>query len=167
MNSLPSGTWNVEPAATTVTIAVKKLLFLSIPMELTTTSGSISVNGDGAVSAVEINVDAGSVASGNAKRDNYVKGADFLHVDKYPEILFAADRVTTAGEGFVVNAAIQRAGMSSNVTLDVQSVSVSADRGTFVASGSVDRRDIGLTKLPSFVIGNELQIDIQGSFQKS
>lgn len=40
---LPTGTWHLDTAATTVTVSAKHLLALTVPATLTVTSGSIEI----------------------------------------------------------------------------------------------------------------------------
>jgi len=44
-------------------------------------------------SAVEVEIEAGSIFTGVDKRDNHLKSADFLDVEKYPTITFKSTRV--------------------------------------------------------------------------
>jgi polyisoprenoid-binding protein YceI len=44
-------------------------------------------------SAVEVEIEAGSIFTGVDKRDDHLKSADFLDVEKYPTITFKSTRV--------------------------------------------------------------------------
>ena len=84
ITQLPSGTWQLDTSATTVTVSVKKLGFFAVPATLDVSSGSIEIDDDHQVTNVDIVVDASSYASKNAKRNEHVLGPDFLDTKNHP-----------------------------------------------------------------------------------
>lgn len=138
---LPSGTWTLDPARSTVSITAKKLGVITVPATLTVTSSSIEVGADHEVAAVEVVVDAGSYTSSNDKRDEHVRSADFLDADSHPDIVFRS------------------------VTVD--QVAVDGESATFAATATVDRTSIGVDKLPSLVISRALQLSVSATAVRS
>ena len=96
---LPTGTWTLDPSATTITVSAKKLGLFTIPATLTVISGTIDIDDDHQVTNVDIVADASSYASKNPKRNEHITGADFLNADAHPTIVFRSDDVTPSNSG--------------------------------------------------------------------
>lgn len=165
--SLPSGTWQLDPAETTVTVTVKKLLLWTIPATLTVAGGTIEIDDDGTVSAIDVTADAGSYTSGMAKRNEEVIGPKLLDAATYPTITFHADTVVPASGGFRADGTVTVKGTTSPISLDVKGVDANGTTGTFQATATVDRRSIGVDAMPSLIIGNDLDITISAGVRRA
>jgi polyisoprenoid-binding protein YceI len=94
-----TGTWNLDPSATSVRLRTKAMWGLAkVNISFKATGGSATVAAGGAVSGLLV-IDSASVYSGNKKRDTHLRTADFLEVDRYPEITFSATSATPADGG--------------------------------------------------------------------
>jgi polyisoprenoid-binding protein YceI len=49
-----------------------------------------------------ITLAAGSVDTKNAKRDEHLRGADFLLTEKYPDIVFSLETLVSDGQGVTI-----------------------------------------------------------------
>lgn len=158
--ALPTGTWQIDTAATTVTVTVKKLGVLTVPASLTVTSGTIEIDDDNNVTDVEIVADASSYASKNPKRNEHVVNDDFLDAATHPTITFRASAVATAPTGYSADGTVTVKGKTSPVSVAITGVSVQEAAGSFDAAATVDRKSIGVDKMPTFVIGRDLDITV-------
>ena len=85
--------WNLDPAGHEVTVKHKTM------WGLVTVRGVFkSVHGEGVLDADgtghgTVTVDAGSIDTGNAKRDTHLRSADFFDVEKHPSFQFAVDTI--------------------------------------------------------------------------
>lgn len=52
-----------------------------------------------AASSIELTIQAGSIDTGNERRDGHLKSDDFLGVEQYPTIVFRSRSITAAGGG--------------------------------------------------------------------
>ncbi|NNC81062.1 MAG: YceI family protein [Acidimicrobiales bacterium] len=156
--ALPAGTWNLDPAKTTITVTATKLGFVKVPATLTMQSGTIEIDADNEVTGVEVVADAGSYASPNAKRNEHIRSADFLDVDNHPEVTFTAGKVSRTATGYRADGSVTVKGQRSPTTVDISDVDTG--RGSFVATATMDRNAIGVDKMPSLVIGSELQLTV-------
>lgn len=161
---LPAGTWTLDPEQTEVSVAVKKLGFIEVEAELALIAGQIVVDADGNVASVDAAVAAGSYTSGNDKRDTHVRSADFLDAESHPEIRFSAGPVESTTR---VAGTVSVKGTQTPVAFDVRSIAIGDAVGSFTADVSVDRRDLGVDKLPSFVIANDLRITVSAHSSQS
>lgn len=76
---------------------------------------------DVAHATVEVEIDAGSIYTGVEQRDNHLKSADFLEVEKYPTITFKSTRVEPAGlDQAWVHGDLSIRGVTLPVMLDVR-----------------------------------------------
>lgn len=161
--SLPTGTWAIDTDATSLTVTVKKLGVITVPATLNVLSGSIEINDEHEVSAVEIVADATSYASPNPKRNEHVLSDDFMAADTHPTISMTATSAIANGTGYLCSGTVTVKGQEAPISFDVTGPSVSGSTATFKATASVDRRTIGISKMPSFVIGSTLAIEVSAS----
>ncbi len=157
---LPTGTWNLDPAGTTVAVAVQKLRRFTVAGTLDVTSGSVVIDEDHRVVAVHANANAASYASPVAKRNAHVIDADFLDAAQHPTIVFAADSVDGTGDARLVTGTVTVKGEPAPFSLAVTDIVVVDGVAAFTATGTVERAALGLTKMPSFVIGDTLTVTI-------
>ena len=157
--TLPTGTWRIDPAKTTVSVAVKKLGLFTIIGDVTVTDGTISL--DGTTAKIDVTADAASYATPMAKRNVHVHSADFLDVDQFPTIRFTGGTLTSdvTGDRHIAGE-ITIKGQTAPVDFRVADVDVTADTAAFAATASVDRTALGLNKMPGFVIGKTLNITV-------
>lgn len=158
--ALPSGRWAIDPAETTITVAVKKLGVIDVEATLAVESGTIEIDAEQRVTSVSVVAEAGSYTSGNAKRDEHVRGPDFLDAENHRHLTFTAGEVTPSGSGHRASGTVTVKSATAPLTLEVSDVAVDGGTGSFAATGTVDRNAIGVDKLPSLVIGRTLTITV-------
>ena len=164
--TLPTGTWNIDPAATSVTIAVKKMALFTVTADLAVNEGTIQL-ADGNLT-VAATVDAASYSSPNDKRNEHVRGSDFLDAENHPTISFAAGDLTLDAQApYNVAGNVTVKGRTAPITFVVSDVQTTEDDATFSATANVDRAAIGIDKMPSFMIGKTLQLSITASASRT
>jgi polyisoprenoid-binding protein YceI len=125
-------------------------------------SATVKVEADGSVSAISAALDAGGFNTSHAKRDADVQGAKFLDAASYPTLTYSA---TAAGagpapDGWTVDGNLVVKGTAAPVELAAEIVNVSGDVASVRATGVVDRRAAGLTKMPNLMIARTLAITL-------
>ena len=160
VRTLPSGVWKLDPTQTTIAVTAKKLGLISVPGTLTMSAGTIEINGDHQVVSVEVIADAASYTTGNTKRDEHVRSADFLDVDRHPHLAFRTGDVASTPSGYRANGALTVKGETFPLNVDISSVEFDARSSSFVATATVDRTAIGVDKFPSFFVGRDLQLAV-------
>ncbi len=164
--TLPTGTWTLDPA-TSITVTATKLGFIKVPATITLLSGTIEIDDQHQVTAVSATGDAASYTSTNTKRDNHVRSADFLAADDHPTIDFQASSLRPGATGHIADGTITIKGTTTPLTVTVSDVVITdgADGPTasFTATATADRTAIGVDKLPSFVIGRDLDLVVTAS----
>lgn len=113
---------------------------------------------------IEFTAEAASIDTRIENRDNHVKSADFLDVEKYPEIKFVSTAVKKGkGNNFTVEGDFTMRGVTQKVTLNAEKT------GEFVNpenkqkkigmkfTGEIKRKDFGVgTEFPEAVLSNEI-----------
>ena len=163
MHTLPTtGHWNVDTTATTASFEVSNFVVNRVPGTITVHSGSVRTDERGLPTEVSAVLDAGSIATGNARRDKDLRAPKFLDVAKHPDLRFSGTSVTPAGDGgWTVDGTLSVGTHQSPMRLEVElRRSSRPDTVQVVATGSIDRAAVGI-KAPSFVIGRQVQVSIE------
>ncbi|MEM7287174.1 MAG: YceI family protein [Actinomycetota bacterium] len=157
------GTWALDPSATTVVVSARKLGLFTIPATLNVVSGTIEVGEDHEITSVEVVADASSYASKNAKRNEHVISPDFLDAGAHPTIVFRSEGVADATDGVVSHGTVTVKGQDAQIEVVVANIDVADDAGSFVATATVDRNAIGVGRMPSAIIGRQLDITVSAT----
>lgn len=158
--ALPAGTWRLDPDRTTITVTATKLGVFTVPATLTMSAGTIEIGSEHQVACVEVVADAGSYTSRNAKRNDHIRGADFLDADNHPDLLFTAEQVRRVAHGYQTAGSVTIKGETFPLEVDISDVGFDAGSGSFVATATIDRDAVGVGKLPSLVIGRNIDLSV-------
>ncbi|GAA2899922.1 YceI family protein [Streptomyces mexicanus] len=117
---LPSpGTWLFDPPHTAIRFIAKHVGMAHVHGRFTRFQGGIRIAPDMADSQVSVRIDASSINTGNKTRDNHLRSADFLDVERYPYIDFASTRfVYHGGQKWTLHGTLTMHGTSRSVGLD-------------------------------------------------
>jgi polyisoprenoid-binding protein YceI len=94
-------------------------------------------------SRVRFVIDAASIDTANAKRDQHLRSEDFLFVEKYPTITFVSTAITTDGLRYAVQGDLELRGVTRRLTIPV-TVEQRQDEMVIQGSVSLNRRDFGV-----------------------
>ncbi len=171
--ALAETTWQIDPAHSTVGFSIRHMTVSNVRGVFRKVSGTVRADDtDLSRSTLEATIDAASIDTGDAKRDEHLRSPDFLDVGRYPTITFRSTRIAPAGEGrWKVSGDLTLHGVTRPVVLDVEGPTppIKGARGDTRAGGSattrLDRRDFGIVWSKSLdggglVVGNEVSITI-------
>ena len=93
-----AATWQIDPDHSSFQFKVRHLTVSNVKGDFTKVKGAVTMD-DKDVSNlnVELTIDAASVNTGHAKRDEHLKASDFFDVAKYPTITFVSKKVIKDG----------------------------------------------------------------------
>jgi polyisoprenoid-binding protein YceI len=94
---IPTGTWTVDPAHTTVGFTCRHAGISNVRGSFGTFSGALEHRADGSLAA-RGTVAVASVDTGVAQRDDHLRSADFFDAEQHPEMTYEAREITLAGE---------------------------------------------------------------------
>jgi len=165
-------TWQIDSAHSAVQFTVRHLVIAKVRGQFGRWSGTLEVpDGDFARATARVTIDAGSLDTGVAERDAHLRSADFFHVEEFPEIAFAGERVEPTGEGtFRLHGELTIRGITRGVSLDVEAAGRARDpwgneRAVFSARTAIDRKEFGLTwnqalETGGVLVGDRVEIEI-------
>ena len=165
-------TWKLDPSHTAVEFSAKHLMITTVKGRITDVEGTIIIDEKNPMnSLVEATLKATSLDTRTDQRDQHLRSADFLDVEKYPEIKFRSTRIEGSKQEFKLIGDLTIRDVTREITLDVQFEGETKDpwggeRAGFSARGKIDRRDFGLTwnqalETGGLVVGNEIKLNIE------
>jgi polyisoprenoid-binding protein YceI len=170
-------TWTIDPAHTLVEFAARHMMITSVKGRFTDVRGTItSEAGAPALSTVEVEIPAASLHTGVEQRDQHLRSADFLDVEKYPTITFRSKSIEgnltpRPGASFKLIGDLTIRGQPREIALDVRYEGRAKDpwgkeKISFSAATKIDRRDFGLTwnaalETGGVLVGNDLNISLE------
>ena len=168
-------TWNIDPAHTSIEFAAKHMMITTVRGRIVDLHGSIEVNEQQPnASHTEVAMEAKSIDTRNEQRDQHLRSADFLDVDKWTHVTFRSRKVDGArareGSQFKVVGDLTIKDVTKEITLDVTYEGRGKDpwggeRVSFSADTKIDRREWGLTwnaalETGGVLVSNEIKIHI-------
>ena len=95
---IPTGTWAVDAAHSSVEFAVKHMGIANVRGKFTEFEGTLEVGEDLASSSARGTVKAASITTNEEQRDAHLRSPDFFNVEEYPEITFASKQIDAIDE---------------------------------------------------------------------
>ena len=90
---IPTGTWAVDAAHSSVTFAVKHMGIANVRGKFTKFEGTLEVGEELASSSARGTVEVASISTEEEQRDAHLRSPDFFNVEEFPEITFASTRI--------------------------------------------------------------------------
>ncbi|GAA2408031.1 YceI family protein [Streptomyces glaucosporus] len=146
----PPGTWTMDPAHSSVGAVAQHLGISSVHGRFTDFAGRVEVAEDTGRSGVAAVIRAASIDTGNGMRDRHLRSADFLDVERYPEITYRSTGLSPAGpDRWTVHGALGMRGVVRPVDLDLNYLGTSPDpwggvRAAFRATAELRREDFAM-----------------------
>ncbi len=113
------GSWLFDPPHTAIRFIAKHVGMGHVHGRFERFEGGIQVARTMTDSRVQVRIDASSITTGNRTRDNHLRSADFLDVERYPHIDFVSSRFSyRAGAKWVVQGSLTMHGVSRSMSLD-------------------------------------------------
>jgi polyisoprenoid-binding protein YceI len=152
-------------------------MITTVKGRITDVAGTINIDEQNPQnSSVEATLNAASLDTRTDQRDQHLRSADFLDVEKYPEIRFRSTRIQGPKESFKLTGELTIRDVTKPITLDVEFEGSTRDpwggeRVGFSASGKIDRREFGLTwnqalEAGGVVVGNDVKISLDAQAVK-
>lgn len=144
--------WRIDPARSTVGFSARHMMLTTVKGLFTNFDGTIHADEQSPTnSSVEVTLQVTSINTGMDSRDEALRSADFLDVQRFPTITFRSTRITGDKDHFKLMGDMTIRGVTRPVTFNVTFEGIakdpkgSGDLASFTASGTIDRRDFGLT----------------------
>lgn len=160
--------YKLDPSHTAVAFSVNHLGFSTVLGRFNTVAGNLVFDqANVANSKVDVTIDAASVDTNFAKRDDHLRSGDFFNTKEFAKLTFKSTKVEKTGDNTgTVTGDLTLLGVTKPVTLTVtfNKAGVSAasklDTVGFSARGTVKRSDFGMKYLVPYV-SDDIQIQIE------
>lgn len=169
--------WKLDPSHTSIGFSVPHLVVSSVDGRFKEASAKINLDdADLTKSEVAVEINAASIDTGDAKRDDHLKGADFFDVKKFPKLSFKSTKVAKSGAGYKLSGNLTIRDVTKPVTLDATlSAPVKTPWGNHARAakltGKIKRSEFGLKwnkalEAGGFVVGEDVTINVSAEVTK-
>jgi polyisoprenoid-binding protein YceI len=167
-----ASSWDIDVTHSAVHFQVRHMVISKVSGRFAKWSGAVQLDEqDPTRSAVEVKVDAASIDTQVADRDNHLRSPDFLDVTRFPELTYRSRKIEKASDGYKVVGDLTMHGVTREVVLQADFAGTGKDpwgnqRAGFSARTSVDRRDFGLKwnaalEAGGVLVGEKVDISIE------
>ena len=159
---IPTGTWKVDPAHSTVGFSVKHMGIANVRGKFTEFEGTLEVKENLADSRAYGTVEVASIDTDEQQRDKHLRSPDFFDVERFPEIIFESTRVEAIDEeSSRVTGNLTMHGVTREIKLDVLIQGSDTDpwgntRAGLEAVGCLNRSDFDMKFNQALGSGNLL-----------
>jgi polyisoprenoid-binding protein YceI len=172
-----AATWNLDSAHTTVGFTVPHLVISSVEGRFREAVGTVDLDdADLTKSQVSVEINTASIDTGDQKRDDHLRSADFFDVKKFPKLTFKSTKVQKSGAGYKLSGALtirdvtKPVILNATLTAPIKGLGGHLVRGAKL-TGKIKRSDFGLTwnkalEAGGFVIGEEVTLNVSAEVTK-
>jgi polyisoprenoid-binding protein YceI len=143
--TVSTGVWQLDPARSSVEFQVPHFWgLMTVKGHFNRYEGALDLQSE---PAIELTIDADSLDTGNRKRDQHLRSADFFGVEHNPKVRFVSDTATLDGEWLRVRGQLHAAGKS--IPLELSATLRAVDGGLEIeAVTDAAHRELGMTWSP-------------------
>jgi polyisoprenoid-binding protein YceI len=161
--SPPLGRWRLDPQRSSVEFRARHIWgLLTVKGRFADYEGGLDLSAD---PAIELTIDAGSVQTGNRKRDEHLRSADFFDAAQFPELRFESTSIEALDdEEFRITGQLTIHGVTNEIVLhaDVQGTDIDPwgnERVGLEVTGQLSRGDYDMKFNQALGSGNMLVAD--------
>ncbi|MDQ8706170.1 YceI family protein [Streptomyces sp. LHD-70] len=165
------GEWEVEAAHTRIGFSARHIGLGRVYGSFGNFAGAIRIGNTMEHSAMHVVIDTASIDTKVRMRDNHLRSADFLDVERFPTLEFYSDRFThRGGHNWAITGALTLHGVTRTVTLDAQynGIRVGMEgetRGAVRATTELHREDYTINWQTMLarniaVVGSSINVDL-------
>ena len=168
-------TWQIDPGHSSFQFKVRHLTVSSVRGEFGKLIRGVVYFDDKDVTSTraEVSLDAASVNTNHAARDQHLRGPDFFDVARFPTIVFVSKQVTKAGpDSLKATGDLTMHGVTREVLMEIQGPTseVKDPGGKFrrglTASTKINRKDFGMIwnrTLDSggLLVGDDVEVSVE------
>ncbi len=165
-----AGTYVIDASHSVVEFVVRHLGLAKVRGRFNEFSGSITVADDITDSKVDVTIQAASIDTRDAGRDEHLRSPDFLDAPNNPTLEFHSTGIRQEGNDWFVEGELTVAGQTRPVVLEVEFEGSAVDpwggsRIGFSAGTKLNREDFGLTwnqalETGGWLVGKEVKIEL-------
>jgi polyisoprenoid-binding protein YceI len=161
-----TGSYTLDPSHTRIGFVARHAMVTKVRGSFNEFEGTATVDGENpANSSVRLTIDAASIDTRNAQRDEHLRTNDFLALEQYPHITFVSTDVRQVDEAtFEVSGDLTIKDVTNRITVPFEFEGASQDpygnqRIGFDGSVTISRKDYGITWNAALETGGVLVSD--------
>jgi polyisoprenoid-binding protein YceI len=170
---MTTNNWNLDTVHSGINFSVRHMMVSKVHGRFAKFSGSVALDeGDLTRSVVEATIDVSSIDTGTAQRDVHLRSADFLDVERFPEIRFRSTRIEELGpDRYRLTGDLTIRDVTRPITLETEYGGRGKDpwgneRVGFSATGFLDRKDFGIKtnqvlETGGVLVGDRVDIELE------
>lgn len=153
-----TGSWHLDPDRSSVEFRVGNFWGLAtVKGQFGDYRGQLDL---GAEPAIELTIDAASLDTGNTKRDEHLRSADFFDADNHPRLQFLSQSVQLQGDTLKVRGQLSARDRSIPVQLDAKVRDVGGEL-EIEAATAAPHRELGMTWSPLRMISARTEVSVK------
>jgi polyisoprenoid-binding protein YceI len=167
------GTYLLDQAHKRVGFVARHMMVSKVRGQFRDAEATITVTENPLESAVSATIQTTSIDTGATDRDNHLRSADFLEVEKFPTLEYRSTGVKShSGNEFVLTGELTIKDVTRQVDLEVEFEGAGRspfgqDLFGFTATAEIDREEFGLTwnvalETGGVLVGKKIKIEIEG-----
>ncbi|PIC86859.1 hypothetical protein CSV72_05605 [Sporosarcina sp. P20a] len=176
---MTKATWNVDTAHSTVGFSVRHMMISNVKGTFNEFQGNIEADPEDLTGAsIDFTIDANSIDTRKADRDNHLRSADFFDVENYPNLSFKATKIEkTSKDTYDLTGDFTIRDTTKLVTFNVKYEGMAKDpmsgdeAAGFTGKTTINRKEFGLTwnaalETGGVVVSDEVKINIEIQLRK-
>jgi polyisoprenoid-binding protein YceI len=166
----PPGRWTIDTSHSHIQFVARHMMISKVRGSFREFSGTVVIGEDPTQSTVEVVINAASIDTGDANRDEHLRSPDFLDVEHHPQISYRSIAVRPDGNKWTVDGLLTVKGVTREVGMSVEFCGAQPDpwgnvRAGFIANTEIDREDFDITwnqmlESGGFLVGKGIRIEI-------
>jgi polyisoprenoid-binding protein YceI len=148
---MTTNNWNLDTVHSGINFTVRHMVVSKVRGRFGKFSGNVALDeADLTRSVVEATIDASSIDTGTAQRDDHLRSADFFDVEHFPQLRFRSTRIEKlGGDRYRLTGDLTIRDVTRSIALEAEYGGRGKDpwgnaRVGFTAKGSLNRQDFGL-----------------------
>ena len=167
-------TYQIDPDHSNFQFKVRHMTVSNVKGEFKKIRGDATIDDSNITGlTVEVHIDAASVNTDHARRDDHLRGEDFFYVAKYPTITFVSKKVTRVdATRLKVIGDLTMRGVTKEITVDVEGPTPEVKdpggniRRDATGTSKINRKDFGIAWSKvldggGLVVGDEVNISVE------
>jgi polyisoprenoid-binding protein YceI len=170
-----AGSYALDPTHSYVAFTARHLMVTKVRGRFPVTDGRLVVSDDANLSSVEATIDVSAVESGDPKRDEHLRSADFFDTETHRYATFRSTSVENQGDGdFTLHGDLTIRGVTRPVSLKGEYLGTQVSpwgdtRIGFSAEADVSRKEWGLEwnlalETGGVVVGDKIKLVIDAEW---
>jgi polyisoprenoid-binding protein YceI len=156
---ITDGAWQLDPTRSSVEFHVRHFYgLMTVKGQFADYDGTLEL---GANPAVELTIQADSLNTKMAKRDEHLRSGDFFDVENHPHVRFISDSATLDGDKLSVRGQLHAAGRQLPLELDATVREIDGEL-EIEAVTEADHRELGMTWSPLGILRAPSKLIVRG-----